>query len=199
MRNTIRLAFALALPTAAWACGEDRIVPATPAAPTPVDIFATPPVVLNGSTMLGTVSEQGAQGGRPIAGAYVNAWVARGPKEISYSYWWANGRVTTDGEGAFQLRNLPDGATVTIEAWKERYVQQCAAPPVVIAGTLPQLEIQLVPRNRVSASPSSLPAPAPGTRFVSGAIYQSGASGKVPAADVYVAHESSMDFAAAVT
>src|SRR6266498_1026120 len=87
---------------------------------------------LYGVLVLGMVTERTPLGDRPLSGANVNAWIQTGT--FGYSYMWAYGPRLTDVEGRYELSNLPEGAELQLQVCKDGYVQQCAAPPLVVGG-----------------------------------------------------------------
>ena len=105
----------------------------------------------------------------------MNAWVDTG--RLGYSYMWANGaRLSADG-GRFELTALPDSARVIVDAYKAGYVQQCAAPPQLMAADT-TVDIELIPRSLVSASPEAV-RNRPGFRSISGVVYENMPKGGV--------------------
>jgi hypothetical protein len=117
---------------------------------------------------------------------------------MGYSYMWAHGPRLTDGAGRFELPNLPQGASVQLQVYKEGYVQQCAAAPFVATGQH-RLDAQLVRRENVSAARDSVPPSAPGYRLVSGVVYEITSEGRRPAPQAFVDYEPVMDSPAALT
>jgi hypothetical protein len=151
----------------------------------------------NGSgTISGHVVGIGPGGKRPLAGALINAFVDQG--SFGYSYWWAHGRVQTDADGGYELTDLPQGATVTFQAAMEGYVQQCAAPAVLVQAGL-TVDLQLVPIANRYASSADAPPAAPGYRVISGTVYETTAAGRQPVAGASVDFEPIIDFPAAGT
>jgi hypothetical protein len=121
-----------------------------------------------------------------MAGVSVNAWIELGT--VAYSYWSAHGPVVTDAGGRYVLNGLPDSATVWVQAWKDdrrEYVQQCAAPPVVLHGDM-HANVQLIAKTSLS---TSVLVSAPGTRSVSGVIFRDTMTGRQPVAGAFVAFE----------
>ena len=107
---------------------------------------------------------------RPLVGANVNAWVDTDPL-LGYSYMWANGAQLSDDGGRFALGGLPDSARVMVEHhYKSGYVQQCAAPPLVMDADA-TVDIELIPRSLVSVSPEEVRS-GPGFRSISGVMYK---------------------------
>ena len=153
-----------------------------------------PPIPTGTFAVTGVIRARTPEGDRPLSGANVNAWVQTAT--VGYSYWYANGPQTTDAQGRYRLANLPAGATVQLQTWKEGFVQQCAAPNLVIDADLP-LDVELVSRGNLSASPDSVPRSAPGFRWISGVIYEITANGRQAAPNAFVAYETVDDFPAA--
>lgn len=155
-----------------------------------------PPVPTGSNSLTGMITERTPQGDRPLSGANVNAWIQTAT--MGYSYMWANGPQLSDPRGRYELRNLPGGATVQLQVYKQGYVQQCAAPQFVVNGDR-QMDAELVARANISASPDSVPRSALGFRLVMGAVYEMTREGRRPAADVGVDYEPYMDSPAALT
>jgi hypothetical protein len=131
------------------------------------------------------ITERTASGAqRPLA-AQVNAWVDTG--RFGYSYMWANGPRTSGSDGRYELTMLPESARVIVEVYKEGYFQQCAAPPVQMTADA-AVDVELIPRALVSASPDSV-TNTPGFRSISGVIYENTPSGRQPVPGVFVAYE----------
>jgi hypothetical protein len=190
---------ALLLAGVAVGCGGSAVTSPTAPAPVPPPLFGSPfpPGTTSGpDSVTGVVTETTTQSPRPVSGVSVSAWVDLG--RMAYSYQWANGRRTTDASGRYELTNLPDGANVTLQIWKDGYVQQCAAPTFTTSGTT-TLDLRLVSRALVSADRASVPAPAPGFRHVSGVVYDNTPDGKRPVPGAPVDFEPFEDFPAAVT
>jgi hypothetical protein len=116
----------------------------------------------------------------------------------SYSNWSANAPRTADAAGRYELTNLPVGATIHVQASMDGTVQQCAAPPLVSDRNL-HLDVLLIARADLSASPDSVPRSAPGFRLVSGVVYEGVADGRRPASNVFVSYEPLDNFPAAMT
>jgi hypothetical protein len=166
-----------------------------PTAPTQTAAAGTPspagPTVRTGPyTVAGVVSE----GARPIQGANISAWINQGTS--GYSYMWAHGPLLTDAGGRYQLTGLPAEVKVWLQTWKDGYVQQCAAPQVTLLGDT-RVDVQLVPRANLSAS--TVQTPAPGSRSVSGVIFEITGGGKRPVAGAFIDWEPIPDFPAAIT
>jgi hypothetical protein len=177
------------------ACGGGRSV----TAPEPSSQVPTPPPTPTAPghwTASGVVTEWTTHGERPLADVNVNAWIET--VGYGYSYWYLNGRRTTDAQGRYQLTGLPAGGAFQLEVSKDGYAAQCAAPPVVVTSDF-QLDARLMPRASLSVAPSSVPPSVPGFRLISGVVYQSAAEGREPVADASVDYEPSFDSPAAWT
>ena len=176
-------------------CGAS---PALPTTPTPIPTSSPfPPAPTTGlQSVSGSITEMTTQGPRPVSGASVNAWVQQG--NFGYSYWWANGPRSSDASGRYELANLPDSSRITLQVWKDGYVQQCAVPGFIASGAS-TIDLRLVPKAVVSAERSSVPAPAPGFRHVTGVVYENSTEGRRPVAGAFVDFEPMEDFPAAIT
>jgi hypothetical protein len=108
---------------------------------------------------------------------------------------WARGPLLTDAVGRFQLTGLPAQAKVWVQSWKVGYVQQCAAPEVILTGDA-TVNVELVSKSSLSAS--AVPT-RPGFRNISGVILGNAGDGKQPVVGAFVDFEPIMDFPAAVT
>ena len=179
-------------------CGASTLTPTAPS-PAPLPTVSSPfsPGSLVGpNTVGGMITEMTPQGPRPVAGVSVSAWVDLG--RSGYSYMWANGARATDPNGRYQLANLPDGASVTLQVWKEGYVQQCAAPTFKAGGDT-MIDLRVVSKALVSADPASVSPPAAGYRNISGVVYENSSDGRRPLAGAFVDFEPFEDFPAALT
>src|SRR6266508_4404595 len=137
-----------------------------------------PPTPTGSSAVAGIVTERTPLGDRRLSGANVNAWIQTGT--FGYSYMWANGPRLSDVEGRYELSNLPEGAELQLQVYKDGYVQQCAAAPIVVGGQM-HMDLQLVARANVSASADTVPPSAPGFRLISGVVYELTNDGRRPA------------------
>jgi hypothetical protein len=148
--------------------------------------FSLSPGGVGSPVVSGTVTELTSGGVRPIEGANIYTSTSGGAHGV------------TDAAGHYQLAGLRALATMWVTASKDRYVPQCAAPPVTLHGDT-QVDLQLVSKANLSASSSSVPTPAPGFRFVSGVIFETTVAGKQPVPGAFVDWEPTEDFPAAVT
>jgi hypothetical protein len=92
---------------------------------------------------------------------------------------------------------MPPGARVRLLVSKEGYVQQCAAPPIVIQGDA-AIDLELV--SRASVTPTGKQS-APGFRTVTGTVVEMTETGVQPMTGIYVGFgiDPSGDVSAAVT
>jgi hypothetical protein len=133
-------------------------------------------------------------GDHPVVGANVNAFIIT--NGFGYSYMWAHGAILSDVTGNFRMTGVPAEAGVWLQAFKDGYVQPCAAPYVMVHGDT-TIHLGLVSKTNVSASRIQ-PAVA-GLRSVSGVIVENTPTGKQPVAGAFVDFEPLEDFPAAVT
>ena len=130
-----------------------------------------------------------------MSGVSVNAWVAFGG--MGYSYMYLNGARFSQANGEYVLTNLPGGARVQVEVYKDGFIQQCAAPPMVMSSDA-TIDTQLVSRDNLSASPEGV-TPTPGLRFITGVVYENTPAGKAPVAGAWVDYEPTTEVFAAAT
>ena len=145
----------------------------------------------------GAISGTSAGGSQAVADAFVNAWVMETNRGFGYSYWYAHGPTRANSSGQFRLIGLPSSTSIQLQVWGDTFVQQCASRITMLSDM--QLDVDLVSRNSLSASPDSLPPPAAGFRHISGTITQQIATGTQPGAGLFVDYEPVMDFPAAIT
>ena len=112
----------------------------------------------------GLISGTTLQGPQPLGGANVNALVTETHRDLAYSYWWAHGPTSGDSAGHFELTGLASSTTVQVQVWRDGYVQQCASPRITMQSDM-KLDVELVSRESLSASPDSVPPPAAGYRI----------------------------------
>ena len=145
-------------------CGADPVAPSGPSTPPP-----PPPPTFSIS---GVVTEAGTA----IADAAVSVWVdtKRG------GGWGGHGR--TDGQGRYQFGRMPSDAHVRVTAYKEGYVQQCAAGPMVIHSDI-TVDVELISRTNITAA--NRPS-APGFRTVTGIVGEMTAVALEPMAGISV-------------
>jgi hypothetical protein len=185
---TPQLALGLSVALLLAGCGNGRA--SLPNGPT-----ATPGVVGRPTFPVGPYVVSGAvtDAVGPIAGANVSAWVIT--PGISYSYMYAHGPLLSDGAGRYRMMNLPNGAQLWFQVYKEGYVQQCAAPSMMIQGDL-TMDLGLVAKSNVTTSATQAAA---GLRWISGTIVEITPAGKEPVAGAFVDFEPLEDLNVANT
>lgn len=100
-------------------------------------------------------------------------WVQTG--SFGYSYWWANGRLETDGSGHYAAPNIP-AARITLWAAKTGYVQPCAVEADVDRDLHLNIEVMSEASLDVSAQ---APRTATGS-LLSGAAFETTDEGRQP-------------------
>jgi len=168
------------------ACGSNEpLTSASPVAPTAPVAPAAPNVTLSG-----VVTENG----RPIESASVEVqWSCGGGCSAAIG-------GMTDAAGRYVVAPLPhgtvlpDGATMWVTAYKDGFVQQCAATAVMRAGVSLDLRLTSI-ANLSTAQPLS----GAGSRTVSGTVFESTPAGTRPVADAAVsAYSEGLYYADAV-
>lgn len=139
----------------------------------PVEPSWTPPPPPITFSISGVVAEAGTA----IADAAVSVWV----DTKTGGGWGGHGR--TDAQGRYQFGRMPSDAHVRVTAYKEGYVQQCAAGPMVIHSDI-SVDLELISRTNITAA--SRPS-APGFRTVTGIVGEMTAVGLEPMAGISVA------------
>lgn len=168
--NSARLVSALCLALLVAACGRDEpLVSANPVAPTAP---AAPTVGILTLTLSGVVAEDG----HAIENALVEVW-------------WSCGRGCgranqgmTDAAGRYKVAGLPEGETVWAIARKDGYLQQCIATVTTQANA--SLDVRLTSIANLSAA---RPLSGPGSRTVSGAVFEATPTGRQPVEGASVA------------
>ena len=149
------------------ACGSNEPLTSTsPVAPT----APTAPAVLNG-TLSGVVAENG----RPIDSAFV---------EVQWSCGGGCSRATggvSDAAGRYLIDRVPDDGPVWVTAHKDGFVQQCAATAVMRAGVTVDLRL-----TSIASLSTAQPVSGPGSRTVSGTVFESTPEGRRPVADTLI-------------
>ena len=165
MGNTLALVAArlvIGLVTAMFvsACSPAPQSPTTPTTPP-----ATPPGTV---TLSGIVSERIS--GRPIEGVRV---------------WAYNKEVASDAAGRYRISGIPPSdQSFGVFATKPEYWQQCWVTVRLTADIT--LDLTLTSRANLGAANSQPPPRAPGTRSISGVVFEMTADGRQPVADVGV-------------
>jgi hypothetical protein len=187
-----RLAPGVCFALFAVACDGGRSpVPTTPSnpvlsVPTPPP---TPPQVLTGPYSVTSVVTD--EKGRPVEAATVDACCLGGS---TYSHLHVGEPFVTDSIGRFRMTGIPPGPPLWFRAYKDGYVQPCAAAPVTVQGDV-AIDLALVSRASATATASS----APGFRSLSGTVVETTTTGKQPAAGVVVVFSAYEDFEPAMT
>lgn len=182
MRQLLRcLSAVVCLGLLLTACGSNEpLTSASPVAPTPLAPTAPAAPVVPNVALFGVVTENG----RPIENASVVVqWSCGSGGGCSA----AIGGMT-DAVGRYVVARptngtvlLPDGATMWVTAYKDGFVQQCAATAVVRAGV--NLDLQLTSIANLS---TAQPLSGAGSRTVSGTVFESTPAGRRPVADAAV-------------
>ena len=112
----------------------------------------------------------------PIGNADINLWVQQ--ERFGYSYWWANGRLTSNAAGHFVAANIPD-SQITILAVRDGYVQPCAVT-VDLRGNR-ALDVEMISTASLEASNPPRPRMILG-RSLAGVIFETTPAGRQPIA-----------------
>ena len=139
----------------------------SPVAPTAPAALAVLDLTLN-ATLSGVVAENG----HPVEHAFVNVQFSCGSGCSSQT------GGMTDGAGRYVVARLPDGAPVWATAYKDGFVQQCAATTVMRAGGSLDLQLTAIANLSTAQPPSGA-----GSRTVSGTVFESTPAGRRPVAD----------------
>jgi len=133
-----------------------------------------------------------AQAGR-IGAVDVNLWVQQA--RFGYSYWWANGRLTSNTDGHFNAPNIPD-SQITVLAVKDGFVQPCAVTADVASDRVVNVEMIATARFDGSIAPRPVAATGP---VVNGLIFESTPEGRQPVAGAAVWVQNGFEVALAST
>jgi hypothetical protein len=149
-------------------CGRNAPVTSpSPVAPT----APASPAVLN-FTLNATLSGVVAENGHPVENAFVNVQFSCGSGCSSQI------GGMTDAAGRYIVARLPDSAPVWVTAYKDGFVQQCAASTVMRAGVSLDLRLTSIASLSTSQPPSDA-----GFRTVSGAVFEATPAATGPVAD----------------
>ena len=175
------------------ACGSGpTVAPLAPSTASPPAVNPLPsgfPAPVSGPhTVQGDIFD--AQVGR-IGAVDVNLWVQQA--RFGYSYWWANGRLTSNADGHFTAPNIPD-SQITILAVKDGFVQPCAVTADVAHDRVVNVEMIATTRFDGASAPRPVAATGP---IVNGLIFESTPEGRrpVPGASVWVENGFELAFA----
>jgi len=186
----LRIVIAVCLALLVAACGGDKpSVPASPIAP-------GPPTAPAGQTLTlsGTVSEEGL----PIPNAAVYVYGEQSCSSGCTSSQFSGGSGTTDAAGRYSIvvrRPEDRTATVFAVAGKNGYVQQCAASATIQSADA-RLDLRLTSLANLSAA---RPQSGPGSRTVSGAVFEAAPTGRPPVEGASVVWEALFDVVVAET
>jgi hypothetical protein len=146
-----------------------------------------PPFPTGGSNRIsGTVMERTTSGLRPVAGAWVWAWV-----QYANGSGYAASHVETDSQGVYSFPNLPN-ALIVMDARSASYDQPCA--------TIVELKDTVATANlEVVSSKAPIVQTSPSPPAVTGVVYETTSSGRQPVAGAKVYFEFLFETVAAVT
>jgi hypothetical protein len=184
----------LAAMVLAGACDQSR--PGTTIVATAPTIPGAPAVPT--VTLSGTVIERFS--GQPIPGAQVGLWPRTYPANRSWN--WHEHLSTSDAAGHYRITGIDaDFGSFWIYATTQRdlsqYMQQCATTVTLDADG--SQDVTLTSRESLVAGNSRLPPRGPGTRTVSGAVFEVTETGRQPVAGASVGWEGDMDLVVAQT
>ena len=194
MTDKLLRSMALAAMVLAGACDHRR--PSTtivPTAPTVPEASGVPTVTLSG-----TVVERFS--GQPIQGALVGMWPRTYPANRSWN--WHEHLSTSDAAGRYRIRVIEaDFGSFWLYATTQRdlsqYTQQCATTVTLDADR--SQDVTLTSRDNLVVGNSRLPPRGPGTRTVSGVVFEVTETGRQPVAGASVGWEGDMDLVVAHT
>jgi len=163
------------------ACDSARpSMPAAPTAPTPPMAPAVPTVTLSG-----TVVERFS--GQPIQGVQVGLWPLTHPTNRIPAHWppgreyLESQKTPSDSGGRYTITGIPaDFGSFVVTTWYAggKYVQQCAT--TVTLNTDATQDVTLTSLQNLAAGNSLRPPRVPGTRTVSGVVFEVTAAGRQP-------------------
>ena len=138
--------------------------------------------------------------GQPIQGALVGLWPRTYPANRSWN--WHAHVSTSDAAGHYRITGIDaDLGSFWIYATTQRdlsqYMQQCATTVTLDADA--SQDVTLTSRENLVAGNSRLPPRRPGTRTVSGVVFEVTETGRQPVAGASVGWEGDMDLVVAHT
>lgn len=187
MRAALRdavLAVSCLLTIASTACDAKRAsISGAPTAPSPPPVPAVPTVTLSG-TVLERIS------GQPIQGVRVGLSPRTFPKR-QYASWPPGSDYQTtpsDFGGHYRITGIPAdfgsfSVLATFPEWG-KYAQQCLTTVTLYNDANQDLTLISVPN--LAAANTLRPPPEPGTRTISGIVFENTAAGRQPIAGAYV-------------
>lgn len=170
-------------------CGTNELsVPVSPVGPTSPAVPAVPTLTLSGVV---------AEDGHPIENAYVEVdGIQSCSSGCSFRQFNA-GSGMTDAAGRYRIViRRPEEATATVWAFasKSGYVQQCVASATMQADA--SLDVRLTSIANLSAA---RPQSGPGSRTISGAVFEATPTGRQPVEGAWVGWEGLFDTSLADT
>jgi hypothetical protein len=153
--------------------------------PAPFPPFATPPKIW---TLTGTVVDELPTGPRPVSDAGVSVWmqVPNGG--------YAAGGATTDDAGHFSIGGLPAG-TVRLYAFASGARQPCAVIFDIAANMSHDVEVVLDPSFVGTSLPPDMSTPP----VLTGMVYETTSTGRLPVAGASLETDAIMDLVTATT
>ena len=184
-----RLVIAVCVALLVAACGgNEPSIPASPVAPAAPAAPTVPTLTLSG-----TVSEDG----HPIANARVDVSGEQSCSSGCTTRQFNAGSETTDAAGRYSIvirRPEEKTAAVWAVAHQNGYVQQCVASATMQADA--SLDLRLTSIANLSAA---RPQSGPGSRTISGAVFEATSTGRQPVEGASVGWEGLFDTVVAVT
>ena len=193
---TDKLMRSMALAAMVLACACDQSRPSATIVPTAPTVPAAPAVPT--VTLSGTVVEHFS--GQPIQGALVGLSPRTYPANRSWN--WHQHLSTSDAAGRYRITGIDaDFGSFWLYATTQRdlsqYTQQCATTVTLDADR--SQDVTLTSRENLVAGNSRLPPREPGTRTVSGVVFEVTGTGRQPVAGASVGWEGDMDLVVAHT
>jgi hypothetical protein len=174
----------------------DGSSPSLPTRPPPASPAPMPPAVPT-VTLSGTVVERVS--GQPLEGMVVEVWPRTFPTDRRAG-WFRRSSGRSDASGHYRIPGIEaDFGSFWVSTWSgdRKYVQPCATTVTLNADA--NQDVTVTSRDNLAIA-NSLPLPAvPGTRTISGVVFEVTEAGRQPVAEVMVGFEGFMDFVSAWT
>jgi hypothetical protein len=184
-----RLVMAVCLTMLLANCGQNEpVVPASPLGPTTPTAPTVPTLTLSGAV---------SEGSQPIGNAEVQVYGSQACSSGCSSRQFNGGSAVTDAAGRYSIvvrRPEEAAAAVWAVARKTGYVQQCVASATVQADA--SLDVRLTSLANLSAA---RPQSSPGSRTISGAVFEATATSRPPVEGASVGWEGLLDTVLAET